>query len=223
MSSSEEITKENEVQTPILSESTDQAGGDYKKTAKRNFRSKAPRREKVKPDFDQKIILLRRVTRVMAGGRRFSFSVSLVIGDKNGRVGVGQGKASDTSLAIEKAFNDAKNNLIKLKLNDDMSIDFGTQAKFNSAQVELRPNYGRGLVAGSALRTVLEFAGVRNITAKVLSRSRNKMNNAYATLAALDPFVSARGSAAHTTKSGGAPIIPLAEIVDLKIDEEVII
>ncbi len=191
-------TPDTEASTAVAIES--EAFADRKKTAKRNFRSKAPRREKVKPDFDQKIILLRRVTRVMAGGRRFSFSVSLVIGDRNGRVGIGQGKAGDTSLAIEKAFNDAKSNMIKLQLNDDHSIDFATQAKYNSAQVELRPNYGRGLVAGSALRTILEFAGVRNVTAKVLSRSRNKMNNARATVEALQPFVIARGAAANVQK-----------------------
>lgn len=181
-------------------------------TQKRNFRSKAPRRrERVKPEYEQKIISLRRVTRVMAGGRRFSFSAALVIGDRKGRVGVGLGKASDTSLAIQKAFNDAKRNLVKLQLTDEFSIPFETDAKFNSATINLRPNGGRGLVAGSAARTILDFAGVRNVTAKALSRTRNKINIARATMLALDPFVVARGAAA-------APAKKAAEKTDMKKD-----
>jgi small subunit ribosomal protein S5 len=172
-----------------------------KRATKRNFRSRAPRRrERVKPEFEQKIIALRRVTRVMAGGRRFSFSVSLVIGDRQGRVGLGQGKATDTSLAIEKAFNDAKRNLVKLQLTDDRSIAYESRAKFNAAVVTLAPNYGRGLVSGSAVRTILEFAGITNTTSRVLTRSRNKMNNARATMKALEPFVIARGKDAMPAK-----------------------
>ena len=187
-----------------------------RRTSKRNFRSKAPRREKVKSDFDQKIISLRRVTRVMAGGRRFSFSVALAIGDNRGRVGVGMGKANDTSLAIQKAFNDAKRSLIKLRLDDTNSIPFETDAKSSSGIVNLRPNGGRGLVAGSAVRTVLDLAGIRNVTARVLSRTRNKVNIARATLVALEPFVIARGSSV-------APERPVAHVgVDVSNDASII-
>ncbi len=167
---------------------------------KRNFRSnnnnRGPRPEKVKPDFEQKIVSLRRVTRVMAGGRRFSFSAALVIGDRQGRVGFGMGKANETSIALQKAFNQARRNLVKLHLSDTRSVPFETKSKSNASVVELRPNGGRGLVAGSAARIVLDLAGVQHTTARVLTRSRNKMNIARATLDALDMYVSARGAAA---------------------------
>jgi small subunit ribosomal protein S5 len=172
-------------------------GGNRSSAGKRNFRSKTPRRtERVKPDFEQKIVAARRVTRVVAGGRRFSFSIALVIGDKQGRVGIGLGKANDTALAIQKALHQAKKNLVQVRLTDDKTIPFESEAKNKSARVNLRPNGGRGLVAGSASRVVLDMAGIRNVTAHVISRTRNKINNARATIDALDPFVIARGTAA---------------------------
>lgn len=136
-------------------------------------------------EFDQKIIGIRRVTRVVAGGRRFSFSVSMVIGDKKGRVGVGLGKATDTALAIEKATRDAKKRLITLALTGSKSIPTEVSAKYGASQVAIRPSKGRGLVAGSSVRTVLELAGVRDVTAKMLSRSKNPINNARAAIKAL--------------------------------------
>lgn len=143
-------------------------------------------RERVRSEFDQKIINIRRVTRVVAGGRRFSFSVALVIGDRKGSVGVGIGKASDTALAIEKALRDAKKNMIKVKTTRDMGIPHDTEAKFSSSRVKILPARGKGVAAGSSVRTVLELAGMRNITAKVLSRSKNQLNNAKAAIKALE-------------------------------------
>src|SRR3989344_3623156 len=91
---------------------------------------RSPRRDtRTKPEFDQKIVSLRRVTRVMAGGRRFSFSICLVAGNRKGMVGVGQGKASDTPLAIEKAFRDAKKNMITVNTTKNMSITHDIEAK----------------------------------------------------------------------------------------------
>ena len=110
--------------------------------------------DRPKPDFDQKIIDIRRVTRVVAGGRRFSFSVALVAGDRKGSVGLGLGKSGDTSLAITKALRNAKKNMIKLKLTKTMSIPHEISAKFSSSRVEMMPNHGRGLVAGSVLRDI---------------------------------------------------------------------
>ncbi|MBI5004579.1 MAG: 30S ribosomal protein S5 [Candidatus Lloydbacteria bacterium] len=136
-------------------------------------------------EFQHKVIQVRRVTRVMAGGRRFSFSVALVIGNRKGNVGVGLGKASDTALAIEKAMRDAQKNLLHVPLNKAMSIRHEVGAKFGSSQVTIRPAPGRGLVAGSSVRTVLDLAGIKDITSKILSRSKNKLNNARAAIAAL--------------------------------------
>jgi small subunit ribosomal protein S5 len=140
---------------------------------------------RVKPEFDQKILNIRRVTRVVAGGRRFSFSVALVAGDKKGSVGLGLGKAGDTALAINKALRNAKKNMVRLNLTKTMSIPHELSAKFSSSYVMLRPNKGRGLVAGSVVRDIVKLSGVKDITGKILSNSKNKLNNAKAVMAAL--------------------------------------
>ncbi len=131
------------------------------------------------------MIGIRRVARVMAGGRRFNFSAALVIGDKKGRVGVGLGKAADTQLAIEKATRSAKKHMITLTLTKNRSISRNVESKYCASVVEIRPSPGRGLVAGSSVRTVLELAGVSDVTAKLLSRSKNPVNNARAAIEAL--------------------------------------
>jgi len=144
---------------------------------------------KPKSEFDQKIIDIRRVARVVAGGRRFSFSVALVAGDRKGRVGFAVAKAGDTSLAIEKAFRGAKKNMVKLNLTKDFSIPFAVEAKTTSSRVFMKPTVkGKGLTAGSSVRVVLELAGVKDINAKIISRSKNKINNARAALKALAEF-----------------------------------
>jgi small subunit ribosomal protein S5 len=136
-------------------------------------------------EFAQKLIGIRRVARVMAGGRRFNFSVGIVLGDKQGRVGVGLGKAADTQLAIDKATRSAKRSMITIPLSKNHSIESDVHAKFCASVVEIRPSPGRGLVAGSSVRIVLELAGVTDVTAKLLSRSKNPLNNARAAIDAL--------------------------------------
>lgn len=156
---------------------------------RRNTRSPRGERRERAPEFDQKIIDIRRVTRVMGGGRRFSFSVTIVIGDKKGRVGVGVGKASDTALAIEKAIRDARKRMITVARTKNNSIAHDVAAKYGSSEVVIRPARGRGLVAGASARTVLELCGITDITSKVLSRSKNKTNIARATITALTSLV----------------------------------
>ncbi|MEY4747632.1 MAG: ribosomal protein small subunit ribosomal protein [Candidatus Parcubacteria bacterium] len=136
-------------------------------------------------EFAQKLIGIRRVARVMAGGRRFNFSAALVLGDKKGRVGVGLGKAADTAAAIDKATRAAKRGMLNLNLTKNRSLPYDVDAKFCASRVEIRPSPGRGLVAGSSVRTVLELAGVSDVTAKILSRSHNPINNARAAIKAL--------------------------------------
>lgn len=143
-----------------------------------------------KPEFDQKIINIRRVTRVVAGGRRFSFSVALVAGDRKGSVGLGLGKAGDTSLAINKALRSAKKNMVTLKLTKNMSIPYEISAKFSSSKVKLLPNKGRGLVAGAVVRDIVNLAGVKDVTGKILGGTKNKLNNAKATMEALSEISS---------------------------------
>lgn len=160
-------------------------GGQNDRRGARRPRRGAGRPERTRPEFDQKIISIRRVTRVMGGGRRFSFSVAMVIGDKKGKVGVGIGKAGDTQLAIEKAIRNAKKNMIVVPMNKDSHIPHDVHVKVSSSEVMMMPAPGRGLVAGSSVRTVLELAGVKDVTAKIFSRSKNKLNNARAAVEAL--------------------------------------
>ncbi len=175
-----EVVQEKK-ETPYRSE----RGGHHDR--KQNRRS--PRRDRgVKPEFDQKIVSLRRVTRVVSGGRRFSFSVAVVAGNRKGSVGFGLGKATDTPLAIEKAFRDAKKNMINVNMTKDASIPHETEAKFSASVVKIMPAPGRGILAGSSVRTVLELAGISNVGAKLLSRSKNSANNAQATIKALKKF-----------------------------------
>lgn len=170
-------------------ESTGRGGGGARRGgAGGGFRGgNRPRRGSNKPrsDFKSKVIDIRRVTRVVAGGRRFSFSVALVYGDKKGSVGVGLGKASDTALAIEKATKNANKNMIKVKLNKAMNIAHDVEAKYSGSRVSIRPAPGKGIVAGSSVRTVLDLAGIKDVGAKLLSRSKNKLNNAKAAIKAL--------------------------------------
>ncbi|MGB2580518.1 MAG: 30S ribosomal protein S5 [Minisyncoccia bacterium] len=155
--------------------------------------------ERVKPEFDNKLIQIRRVTRVVAGGRRFAFSVALVAGNRKGSVGVGIGKASDTALAIEKATKNAKKNMIKVLLTSGMMIPHEVEAKESSATVMIMPAKGRGMVAGSSVRNVLELAGIKDVRAKILSGSKNKLNNARATIKALEQLRAKVGSASKAT------------------------
>ncbi len=150
--------------------------------------SRRPQRsdkERVKPEFDTKIIAIRRVTRVASGGRRFTFSVAVVSGDKKGKVGVGLGKAGDTSLAIDKATRNAKKNMIKVTLSPAMTIPHMVEAKYSSARVMIMPARGRGVVAGSSVRNVIELAGIKDVCAKLLSGSKNKLNIARVAVKAL--------------------------------------
>jgi len=179
VSSEVQKDKRNEKSTPETRRRTAHSGGHRGKRPQRGERFDRT------PEFAQKIIGIRRVTRVMAGGRRFSFSVAMVIGDKKGRVGVGTGKAGDTALAIEKAIRDAKKNMITIKRTEGNSIVHNVESKYGSTEIQIRPSQGRGLVAGGSVRTVLELGGVTDITSKILSRSKNKINIARATIIAL--------------------------------------
>ncbi len=146
-------------------------------------------RERVKPEFDSKIIDIRRVTRVTSGGRRMNFSVAVVAGDHKGRVGVGLGKGTDTALAVEKATREAKKHLIKVPLTAQMTIPHAVEAKWSSAKIKIFPAKGSGVVAGSSARAVIELAGIKDVCAKYLSGSKNKLNNARVAIAALQQLI----------------------------------
>ena len=151
----------------------------------KNSRKMGGRGERAKPEFDQKMINIRRVARVVSGGRRFSFSVALITGNRKGSVGVGIGKAGDTALAIDKAVRNAKKNMIMVNLTKSMSIPHEVDAKYSSARIIIRPAPERGTTAGSAVRNVIELAGIKDVSAKIMSVSKNKLNIARAAIAAL--------------------------------------
>lgn len=157
--------------------------------------SRGPRPPREKPEFDSKTISIRRVTRVVSGGRRFTLSVAIVAGDRNGRIGLGTGKALDTQVAIEKALKAAKRNMITIKLSKNKSLSHDIEAKFKSSDVMIMPNKGRGLIAGSSARTILSLAGLNDVTAKFYSGTKNKLNNARATMKALEQIAYAHGEA----------------------------
>ncbi len=163
-----------------------QRGTQRGRPGERGGRRASTRAPRAKSEYDQKMINIRRVARVVAGGRRFSFSVAIIIGNKKGKVGVGLGKAGDTTLAIDKAVRDAKKHMITVALTRDNSIAHEVAAKYCAARVSLTPSRGRGLVAGSSVRPVLELAGITNIVAKIRSGSKNGLNNARAAIKALE-------------------------------------
>jgi small subunit ribosomal protein S5 len=149
-------------------------------------REKLPRfEEKPKEEFESKLLDLARTSHTRAGGRRIGFRAVMVIGDKEGKVGVGVAKGRDVAQAIEKATRLAKKNLIEVPIISD-TIPHEVSAKFGAAKVILKPQRkGRGLVAGGTVRVICTLAGIKNISSKILGRTGNKLNNAQATIAAL--------------------------------------
>lgn len=148
------------------------------------LKEKEPKTEK-KDEFESKLLDLARVTRVSAGGRRFRFRAVMVVGNKNGKIGVGVAKGVDVAQAVEKGTRLAKKNLIEVPVVKD-TIPHEVYSKFGPAKVLLRPQRkGRGLVAGGTVRVICSLAGIKNISSKILGRTGNKLNNARATMEAL--------------------------------------
>ncbi|MDB4939991.1 MAG: ribosomal protein nonfunctional [Candidatus Doudnabacteria bacterium] len=133
-------------------------------------------KEMVKREFDQKVVEIKRVTRVVAGGKRMRFRALVVIGDRKGKVGMGLRKGVDVAEAVNKAVNAAKKNMIIVPLIND-TIPHQVKLKYASSRILLIPaRPGTGIIAGGALRSVLDLAGVKNILSKMLGSS-NKVNN----------------------------------------------
>ncbi|MCX6724193.1 MAG: 30S ribosomal protein S5 [Candidatus Staskawiczbacteria bacterium] len=142
-------------------------------------------KDRPKDDFQTKLLDLARVTRVTGGGKRMSFRAVVVAGDKKGKVGIGIDKGKDVSQAIEKATRRAKRDLVNVIIVEG-TIPHEVEAKSGPAVILLKPQKkGRGLVAGGAVRMICDLAGIKNISSKILSGSKNKLNNARATMEAL--------------------------------------
>ena len=149
----------------------------------RDFRKN--REQKTKDDFESKLLDLARVAHTRAGGRKIGFRAVIIIGDKKGKVGLGVARGKDVALAVEKATRMAKKKLIEVSIIND-TILHEVQAKFGAAKILLRPQKkGRGLVAGGTVRVICGLVGIKNVSSKVLGKTKNKLNNARATIAAL--------------------------------------
>lgn len=145
-----------------------------------------PRKER--PEFDQSIIDLSRVTRVTKGGKQLSFRACVVLGDRRGRVGFGLDKGKDVQLAVEKAVNQAKKHMITIPIVNE-TVPHQVIAKYKAGYVMVKPApKGSGIIAGSAVRVVLELAGVPNASTKIMGKTKNKITNLKAMFAALQSF-----------------------------------
>ncbi|MGC9046823.1 MAG: ribosomal protein S5 [Minisyncoccia bacterium] len=141
-------------------------------------------------NLEEKVLDIRRVTRVVAGGKRFSFRAVVVVGDQKGKVGVGVAKGLDVAAAVAKAKRVALKNSFTISLKDNRTIPFEIEAKYSAAKIRLKPaKIGHGLRAGGGSRIVLELAGIKDISAKQLGRTTNKLTNAMAAIKALQHLI----------------------------------
>ena len=144
------------------------------------------KRTQIKDEFDSKLLHLARVVRVSAGGRRFRFRATVVVGNKKGKVGLGASKGADVAQAIEKATKIAKKHLVEVPIVNE-TIPYEINVKFGAAKILLKPQTkGRGLVAGGTVRVICLLAGIRNISSKMIGKTTNKLNNAKAVIKALE-------------------------------------
>lgn len=151
--------------------------------SKRNTRRRVNNTE---PRLVERLIKISRVSKVTKGGKKLSFRAIVVVGDENGQVGVGVSKADDVVNAFKKAKVDGRKNLIRFPLTKSLSIPHNVKGQFGSCKIIMRPSIeGSGVIAGGAVRIVLEVAGVKNVIAKQLG-SNNLLNNARAAVCALD-------------------------------------
>jgi len=139
---------------------------------------------RAKDEFEQRLLEVARVTRVMAGGKRMNFRACVAVGDRKGSVGVGLGKGSDVTIAVNKAVNKAKKAMVKVPTIND-TIPHVVHYKLGASKLVLKPaQKGRGVIAGSVTRVILELAGIKNVSSKNLG-SKSKINNARCAIAAL--------------------------------------
>ncbi|MCX6745034.1 MAG: 30S ribosomal protein S5 [Candidatus Parcubacteria bacterium] len=175
-----------------------------------------PRREKnqrEEKEFEQQIVDLARVTRVTSGGKRMRFRATLAIGDKKGRIGMGVAKGADVTIAVNKAYNQAKKKLIRVPIINE-TIPHQVLIKYKAAKILLKPApKGTGIKVGGAVRIICELAGLANIRGKILG-SNNKINNLRAALIAMQSFKKSAKSEKETANKEEKPI------AEVKIPED---
>ena len=149
---------------------------------------KAGNKDKVKKEFDELLLEVRRVTRVTTGGRRMSFRATVLVGNRKGKIGVGTAKGADVTIAVSKASREAYKSIVEVPMTKANTVPYETTTKYKSCIVKLLPaKGGTGLKAGSAVRSVLELAGYENMLSKIIG-SNNKLNNAIVTIIALGNY-----------------------------------
>lgn len=165
-----------------------QKRGEGRRNDRRNPRNRRNEQAKEEKQFEELVINIDRVSRVVKGGRRFRFKALVVVGDKKTKVGVGVAKGQDVTAAIAKATNVAKKNMIEIAIDGD-TIPHDVEKKVTGAHVLLKPAApGTGIIAGGAVRQIIGVTGIRNMLSKSLG-STNKVNVAYATIEALADLV----------------------------------
>lgn len=148
-------------------------------------RRKSNKLKEKETEWQERVVQIRRVTKVVKGGKKLSFRAILIIGNEKGDVGVGVGKASDVIGAVKKAVSDGKKQIVSVPITKDNSIPHIVKGRSGAAKVIIRPSApGSGVIAGGSVRTILELAGIKNILAKQLGSS-NPLNNARAATDAL--------------------------------------
>ncbi len=158
--------------------------GDKKRGPRGPRRGDRGGREEKRDEFEQRILEVARVTRVMAGGKRMNFRACVAIGDRKGNVGVGLGKGADVTMAVNKAVNKAKKTMVNVPMINE-TIPHEVSHKKGAAKIMLKPaKQGRGVISGGVTRVIMELAGVKNVTSKTLG-SNNKINNARCTIEAI--------------------------------------
>ncbi len=146
------------------------------------------RKDKPKKEFEEILLEVRRVTRVNTGGRQLSFRAIILVGNKAGKIGLGVSKGADVQIAVRKATNEAYKNMKVIPITEGGSIPYEVSFKYKAAIIKIIPAAeGTGLKAGSSLRSVMELAGYKNILSKIMG-TNNKLNNALATIMALNTF-----------------------------------
>ena len=171
---------EEKVEAVQAPENAEKKGKDFKKS-RSDFKKKKFNKERVDTEFDKRTIAVRRVTKVVKGGKKMHFSVTMIVGDKKGRVGIGSGKAADVTMATDKAFQNAKKHLVNVAIVNT-TIPHEVWGKFGKSSVLLMPaKEGTGVDAGGPVRAMADLAGIKNIVSKSYG-SRNKINVIKATL-----------------------------------------
>ncbi len=189
----ETVQKQNKKTTEEKDKKTEKTAPQIKRSRpSRGFRRPTERREEEEPEFKDQVISIRRVTKVVKGGKNLSFSALVAVGNENGLVGIGKGKAREVPVAISKAAQDAKKKLIEVPIIDT-TIPHFIKGIHGGGEVVLRPaSKGTGVIAGGAVRVIMELAGIKDILTKSI-RSSNPISVAHATMEGLKKLKSPDG------------------------------